>query len=215
MNNIIEVQNICRKFDDITVLYDFSMEIKEGSFTIIKGTSGSGKSTLLNILGLLDKADSGKVILFGEQNIKPFSKRAELMLRDKIGYLFQNFALIENESVSYNLKIAMSSEMNLNKKEKIDQALKEVGLEGYENKKIFKCSGGEQQRVAIARLLLKPCELILADEPTGSLDHENKIIVFNLLKKLQLMGKSIVVVTHDEDLMELGDQIIHLKKQYK
>lgn len=213
MNKIVELKHINKQFDDTCVLRDFTMEVKENSFTIIKGTSGSGKSTLLNLIGLLDKPDSGDVVLFGEKNIKPFSKKAELVLRNHIGYLFQNFALIENESVSYNLSIALSSKKDINKKKKIEQALIDVGLVDYANKKIFKCSGGEQQRIAIARLLLKPCELILADEPTGSLDHENKELVFELLKKLQKMGKTIIVVTHDEDLMRLGDQLISLNKE--
>ena len=117
------------------------------------GASGSGKSTILNIIGLLDKATSGDVILFGQKNIRPFSMKAEQMLKNKIGYLFQNFALIENETVANNLKLALEN-VRGNKKEKISAALKEVGLEGYENKKIFKCSGGEQQRAG--KLLKNP-----------------------------------------------------------
>ena len=107
------------------------------------------------------------------------------MLREKIGYLFQNFALVENETVEYNLKLALDN-IKADKKEKIKEVLKEVQLEGYENKKIYKCSGGEQQRVAIARLLLKQCDLILADEPTGSLDESNREIIIKLLKSCLL-----------------------------
>ncbi|WP_353739353.1 ATP-binding cassette domain-containing protein [Thomasclavelia cocleata] len=173
------------------------------------GVSGSGKSTLLNIIGLLDKADSGDVILFGEKNIKPFSRKAEKMLREKIGYLFQNFALVENETVEYNLKLALDN-IKADKKEKIKEVLKEVQLEGYENKKIYKCSGGEQQRVAIARLLLKQCDLILADEPTGSLDESNREIIIKLLKRMQDSGKTIVVVSHDPVFKDIADQIIYL-----
>ena len=97
-----------------------------------------------------------------------------------------------------------------NKSEKISNALKEVGLEGYEKKMIYKCSGGEQQRIAIARLLLKPCELILADEPTGSLDEENKKIIYTLLKMLQEKGKTIIVVSHDLELIKLADRTISI-----
>ena len=95
---------------------------------------------------------------------------------------------------------------------KIQNALAKVGLIGYEQKKVFECSGGEQQRIAIARLLLKPCELILADEPTGSLDENNKQEIFSLLKQLQASGKTIVVVTHDKELMEIADKVIVLEK---
>ena len=175
---------------------------------------GSGKSTILNIIGLLDKATSGDVILFGQKNIRPFSMKAEQMLKNKIGYLFQNFALIENETVVNNLKLALEN-VRGNKKEKISEALKEVGLEGYENKKIFKCSGGEQQRVAIARLLLKPCELILADEPTGSLDIKNREIVVKLLKNMQELGKTIIVVSHDPFFEEIADNVIDLNDTIK
>lgn len=120
--------------------------------------------------------------------------------------------MVENKTVGYNLKIALEN-LKVTKVEKermIRKALKEVGLEDYEYKNVYKCSGGEQQRIAIARLLLKPCELILADEPTGSLDHGNKMIVVKLLKKLHEAGKTIVMVTHDEELMAIGDNQVNL-----
>lgn len=206
---IVELENVSKSYGDKNVLNNLSFKIEEGTFNVIMGASGSGKSTILNIIGLLDKATSGDVILFGQKNIRPFSMKAEQMLKNKIGYLFQNFALIENETVANNLKLALEN-VRGNKKEKISVALKEVGLEGYENKKIFKCSGGEQQRVAIARLLLKPCELILADEPTGSLDIKNREIVVKLLKNMQEQGKTIIVVSHDPFFEEIADNIIDL-----
>ena len=148
--------------------------------------------------------------IFGNKNVKPFSRIASKLLRFKIGYLFQNFALLEDKSVEYNLMLGMENLKIRNKSEKISNALKEVGLEGYEKKMIYKCSGGEQQRIAIARLLLKPCELILADEPTGSLDEENKKIIYTLLKMLQEKGKTIIVVSHDLELIKLADRTISI-----
>jgi len=206
---IVELENVSKSYGDKNVLNNLSFKIEEGTFNVIMGASGSGKSTILNIIGLLDKATSGDVILFGQKNIRPFSMKAEQMLKNKIGYLFQNFALIENETVANNLKLALEN-VRGNKKEKISAALKEVGLEGYENKKIFKCSGGEQQRVAIARLLLKPCELILADEPTGSLDIKNREIVVKLLKNMQEQGKTIIIVSHDSFFEAIADNVIDL-----
>ena len=206
---IVELENVSKSYEDKNVLNNLSFKIEEGTFNVIMGASGSGKSTILNIIGLLDKATSGDVILFGQKNIRPFSMKAEQMLKNKIGYLFQNFALIENETVANNLKLALEN-VRGNKKEKISVALKEVGLEGYENKKIFKCSGGEQQRVAIARLLLKPCELILADEPTGSLDIKNREIVVKLLKNMQEQGKTIIIVSHDSFFEAIADNVIDL-----
>ncbi len=211
---IVELKNVSKSYGDKNVLNNLSTKIEEGTFNVIMGASGSGKSTILNIIGLLDKATSGDVILFGQKNIRPFSMKAEQMLKNKIGYLFQNFALIENETVVNNLKLALEN-VRGNKKEKISEALKEVGLEGYENKKIFKCSGGEQQRVAIARLLLKPCELILADEPTGSLDIKNREIVVKLLKNMQELGKTIIVVSHDPFFEEIADNVIDLNDTIK
>lgn len=211
---IVELKNVSKSYGDKNVLNNLSTKIEEGTFNVIMGASGSGKSTILNIIGLLDKATSGDVILFGQKNIRPFSMKAEQMLKNKIGYLFQNFALIENETVANNLKLALEN-VKGNKKEKISEALKEVGLEGYENKKIFKCSGGEQQRVAIARLLLKPCELILADEPTGSLDIKNREIVVKLLKNMQELGKTIIVVSHDSFFKEIADDVIDLSDTIK
>lgn len=212
METVLEVKNIKKSYDDIKVLDNFSLIIHKQEFVGIKGTSGAGKSTLLNILGLLDTQDKGDIILFEECNVKPFSRKAEKLLKHKIGYLFQNFALLDNETVYKNMYMAIAHHNIKQKQEKISKALEEVGLAGYEQKKVCECSGGEQQRIAIARLLIKPCELILADEPTGSLDLENKKIIFSLLKKLQNMGKTLVVVTHDEELLEVVDRVIEICK---
>ena len=128
---IVELENVSKSYGDKNVLNNLSFKIEEGTFNVIMGASGSGKSTILNIIGLLDKATSGDVILFEQKNIRPFSMKAEQMLKNKIGYLFQNFALIENKTVANNLKLALEN-VRGNKKEKISVALKEVGLEGYE-----------------------------------------------------------------------------------
>lgn len=212
MAAIVKIENLNKTYKEKIVFNKFNLDIEEGRFTIISGASGSGKSTFLNIIGLLDKKTSGDITLFNQKNVPPFSKKAELLLRDKIGYLFQNYALVENKTVGYNLEIALENVKGTKaeKERMIGKALKEVGLEGYEDKNVYKCSGGEQQRIAIARLLLKPCELILADEPTGSLDYGNKMMVVELLKKLHENGKTIVMVTHDEELMAVGDTHINL-----
>lgn len=208
---IIKVDNITKSFGEHVIFRDFSLQVEQGELLAVEGKSGSGKSTLLNMLGLLDKQDSGDIFLFGEKNIRPFTRKAETYLKYKIGYLFQNFALLENETVMYNMLLAVEHHKLENKKEKVLTALEQVGLKGYENKKIYKCSGGEQQRISIARLLIKPCELVLADEPTGSLDKENKEVVFTLLKQLQTMGKTIVVVSHDPDLIQIADRVVTIK----
>lgn len=207
---LLHVQHLKKAFGDHVIFDDFSMSVHQGEFIAIAGKSGSGKSTLLNMLGLLDTPDDGDITLFTEKNVKPFSRKAEKLLKYHIGYLFQNFALLEQETVYYNLYLSIEHHAEKNKREKIANALEQVGLAGYERKQICKCSGGEQQRIAIARLLIKPCELVLADEPTGSLDNENKMVVFRLLKQLQEMGKTLIIVSHDPDLLAIADRVISL-----
>ncbi|HDR7315179.1 TPA: ATP-binding cassette domain-containing protein, partial [Bacillus cytotoxicus] len=125
-------------------------------------------------------------------------------------YLFQNYALIENETVEKNLLIALKYQPHMNKREKIKAALQEVNLVGYEKKKIFELSGGEQQRIALARILIKKCNYVFADEPTGNLDEKNRDQVFDLLKKMNDNGKTVVFVTHDLQLAEKAKRIIHI-----
>ncbi len=208
---ILNVENLKKSYGSHVVLNEFDLNLKPDAITLIMGPSGCGKSTLLNIVGLLDTYDSGKVSLFGKPSPKPFSSKATKLLRDKIGYLFQNYALVDQKSVKYNLSIALEH-VKGNKKEMISDALDKVGLKGFEDKKIFECSGGEQQRIAIARLLLKPCELVLCDEPTGSLDGNNKETVMNLLLMLKNQGKTLAIVTHDEDLKEIADHVLYMEK---
>ncbi len=211
---ILNMQSINKQFDSQTVLKDFSLKVEENEFLVILGKSGCGKSTLLNIIGLLDKPDSGEITIFNQQNVKPFTKNANKLLRNKIGYLFQNFALLEDKTVEENMLLCLEHTPG-NKEELIKDALTQVGLFGYEDKKIYKCSGGEQQRVALARLLIKPCELILADEPTGSLDKDNKKIVLDLLAKLNQDGKTVIVVTHDEEVKKYAKRILYLDRERK
>ena len=180
---IIKLQDINKSYGNKKVLTNLSLSINEGEFVAITGESGKGKSTVLNILGLLEEASSGKLILDGMENLKPNSSKSMKAIREKISYLFQNFALVDEETVKHNLEFALKY-VGISKKEKnekIRTALISVGLGGYEERKIYELSGGEQQRVAIARVILKPSKIVLADEPTGSLDDGNVKIVLGLL----------------------------------
>lgn len=197
--SVIEVTKLNKAYEDKIIFHDFSMSVEEGEMLAICGESGCGKTTLLNIIGLLENFDSGDVVVQGHKNVKPNSREATQLLRESISYLFQNFALVEDETVKFNLMLALHyvEASGQEKDEQIRQALSAVGLEGYEDKRIYHLSGGEQQRVAIARCLLKPSDIILADEPTGSVDPHNREIIMNLIKEMNRNSKTVVVVTHD------------------
>lgn len=206
---MVELLNIHKSYEGRVVLNNFSLTINDGEFIVVTGPSGCGKSTLLNILGLLEKSDSGQIIIDEEVIPSPRCRKATKILREKISYLFQNFALIDEETVFNNLILALRY-VKGNKKKLITEALSRVGLEGYEHKKIYQLSGGEQQRVAIARLLLKPGEIILADEPTGSLDRDNRDLIIRMLQNLNRDGKTVLIVTHDQEIAMKAGRVIHL-----
>lgn len=212
MNKICEISGLSKHFGEHHVLKEISLSIQEGEMVAITGKSGSGKTTLLNTIGMLEKPDSGNIRLFGESLPSPGSARARQLLRKKISYLFQNFALIDNASLDTNLEIALTySEKKRAEKKRLKQdALSLVGLDLSLKQKIHELSGGEQQRVAIARILLKPCNLVLADEPTGSLDSNNRDSILRLLKTLNESGKTLVIVTHDHAVAQCCDRIINL-----
>lgn len=209
---IIKLESINKSYGDRKILKNFSLSINDGEFVAITGESGKGKSTILNILGLLEDIDDGKFKIDGMENIKVNSSKSNKVIREKISYLFQNFALVDEETVKYNLSLSLRY-VKISKKEKNDKiknALKAVGLCGYEDRKIYELSGGEQQRVAIARVMLKPSKIVLADEPTGSLDEANVRLILDLLKQLNKDGKTIIIVTHDKYVANECDRVINL-----
>lgn len=213
--NIIKLNNITKTYGNNTVLNRFSMEVETGDFIAITGPSGCGKSTLLNIIGMIESFDSGTYEIYDAVNPKVDSEECIQILRNKISYLFQNFALVNEKTVAYNLEIALHfvKASKCQKKELMKNALNKVGLDGFENKKVFQLSGGEQQRVALARIMLKPSELILADEPTGSLDMGNRDNIMTILTQLNKEGKTIIIVTHDPSIVECAKKVIYLEKQ--
>ena len=207
---IVRINNLRKKYKDKQIFNGLNLIIMKGQITTIFGPSGVGKATLLNIIGALESFDDGDIKLFGMNAPKINSKQSMLLRREKISYLFQNFGLIDDQSIKKNLEIACQY-MHISKKEKqlkINKALQAVGIELDIKTKIYKLSGGEQQRIAIARLLLKPSELILADEPTGSLDFKNRNFIIQ--EMLNLKGKTIVIVTHDPEFKKISDNIVNL-----
>lgn len=209
---IIRFDNVGKRYKDKKVFDNLNMQIREGEMVSIIGKSGIGKSTLLNIMGLIDTNTEGDFFIFDKKNIDINSKDAMLLRRKKIGYLFQNFALIEDESVYDNLLIALkyAKMTKQEKNDRIEEALNQVNLVQSKNQKIYKLSGGEQQRIAIARLILKESVLILADEPTGSLDEENRNMIISFLKEFNKEGKTIVIVTHDKYVASECKRVINI-----
>lgn len=202
---MIEGKSITKRFGNLVIFDGLDFIINKGDFVCFSGPSGCGKTTLLNIIGLLEPIDSGKLLINGKEYIT--NKQKLEYYRSEVGFLFQNFALIENKTVKQNLEIISKkyrTECN------ITEVLKKVGLEEKIDSKIYTLSGGEQQRIALARLFLKKSNIILADEPTGSLDSKNAEIVMSLLFNLNKMGKTIILVTHDENIKEKARKVIEL-----
>lgn len=211
--NIIELKNVSKSYDGRKIIDNLTISIPENSLVAITGKSGSGKSTILNMIGLLERIDSGSIKINGNNIPNINSSKATMLRRKTINYLFQSYALISDITVLDNLMIAMEF-LDLSKKEKndeIDKVLRDLDIFILKNKKVNTLSGGEQQRVALARCILKPGNLILADEPTGSLDPKMAEIVFELIKYLRdKYNKTVIIVTHDILLANKADFIVDL-----
>lgn len=214
MNNFVEVSNISKSFGGRAVLKNISLQVPEGSSLAIIGKSGSGKSTLLNIIGLLESADSGSLLLGGVPAPRVHSRQAMLLRRNTINYLFQSFALIPSQTVMQNILLGMEyvHQSKNQKNRRIIETLQQLSIEHLAHQKVATLSGGEQQRVAMARCLLKPGNLILADEPTGSLDRELAMVAMTEMLDLHRQyGKTLLLVTHDPEVAQLCDRVLELK----
>ena len=215
MKTFLQVDALNKSFGSNTVLYNISFEIESGESVALVGPSGCGKSTLLNIIGLLETLDSGTINLEGKTYPSINSKKATLMRRIEINYLFQSFALINDWKVSKNLLLALQY-TKLSKQEQerlIRTALENYGIGEKFDAVVNELSGGEKQRVAIARAMIKPGNLILADEPTGSLDKAMATIVIDsLLDSVHANHKTLLMVTHDMGIAQRCDRIIKLPK---
>ena len=215
MKTFLQVDALNKSFGSNTVLHNISFEIESGESVALVGPSGCGKLTLLNIIGLLETLDSGTINLEGKTYPSINSKKATLMRRTEINYLFQSFALINDWKVSKNLLLALQY-TKLSKQEQerlIRTALENYGIGEKFDAVVNELSGGEKQRVAIARAMIKPGNLILADEPTGSLDKAMATIVIDsLLGSVHANHKTLLMVTHDMGIAQRCDRIIELPK---
>lgn len=211
----LELVNITKKFDEVVIFNDFNLSVKPGEFLIISGRSGSGKSTLLNMIGFLDEKYQGEIRYNNVVNTSGRMRRS--MLSNDISFIFQDFGLIDNKTVIENLTIVKSLKKlkSTDREEKIRNVLNEVGLHDVSHIPVCQLSGGEQQRVAVAKAILKESKLILADEPVASLDENNALVVMDLLAKLNRDGVTILLVTHQKEIFSYGNRIIYLADDRK
>ena len=218
MSSLIKLKDINKYYrvgkEKFHVLKSLNIDIEEGDFVMIMGKSGSGKTTLLNVLAFLDKFDDGSYF-FNYENVSNLNENQRSIFRNKhIGFIFQQFNLIETLNIYQNIELPLIYDGKLNKSEReniIKEKLKQVGLLDKIKSMPLQLSGGQQQRVAIARSLVNNPKLIFADEPTGALDSETSTDIMNLLKDLNNQGKTIIMVTHDADLIKYATKVIRLK----
>lgn len=208
--NLLELKDISKIYGNVKALQNINLEVSQGEWLAIMGPSGSGKTTLMNIIGCMDKPSNGSVILDGTNISKENAKSLTNIRRDKIGLIFQQFHLINYLTALENVMVAQYYHSMPDEKEAL-QALERVGLADRARHLPSQLSGGEQQRVCIARALINYPMLILADEPTGNLDETNENIVLDIFKQLHKDGSTIVVVTHDPEVAEEAQRTVVLE----
>ncbi|MFD0250207.1 ABC transporter ATP-binding protein [Streptomyces sp. NPDC127113] len=206
---MIEIVKLAKTFGSRTLWSDVTVDIDRGRMLALVGPSGSGKSTLLNCLGLLDRPTAGAILHDGADITRFGRQEARRFRRDVLGYLFQNYALIDNATVADNLEVARARRRSRRSHTGVGVAgaLDRVGLAGREREKVHRLSGGEQQRVALARLIVKEPSLVLADEPTGALDHANADVVIDVLREMSDAGCAVVIATHDDRVRDRCDSV--------
>ncbi|HED6594179.1 TPA: ABC transporter ATP-binding protein [Campylobacter coli] len=210
MKELIQIKNLCKEFGKVKALDNINLNIYKGEWLAIMGPSGSGKSTLLNILSLMDNPSSGKYILDNE-DLEQINEEQKITLRrEKIGLIFQQFHLIPYLSALENVMLSQYYHSSVDE-EDAKAVLEKVGLSHRLSHLPSQLSGGEQQRVCIARALINNPEILLADEPTGNLDEANEKIVLETLQKLKNEGKTIVLITHNPELAKFADRTLILQ----
>lgn len=208
---MIKLENVEKYYGEHKVLKGINLIVQKGEFISVMGSSGSGKSTLLNLIGGMDRPEKGAVIVNGE-NISEFTdEKLTLYRRKKIGFIFQFFNLLPNITVFENISMPLLLNGSEDR-EKVLQYIKRINLDGKEDKYPYQLSGGEQQRVSIARALIHKPEIILADEPTGSLDSETGGRIMDLVQELtEEINNTVILVTHESYIAEYADRIVRIK----
>ena len=213
---MIELQHIWKQFGSRIIFSDLNLNFQSGIVYALIGDSGCGKTTLLNMLAKLETFDKGEIV-YKEKSLT--SLKNEEFYRNELGYLFQNFGLLESQTIRENLELGLIGKKQNKKQEKerlLLQALQAVRLDYLSlNQKIYELSGGEAQRVALAKIILKNPPLILADEPTASLDPKNSKEIMEILLELRNANRTIIIATHNPSIWKMADQVIHLSQDGK
>ncbi len=206
---MIIAKNLIKKYDTTCALKDASFTIEKGEWVNIMGPSGSGKTTLLNLIGCLDSPTSGSLLVNGVETTKLSQKERTRFRRENIGLVFQQFHMIPHLTALENVMIAQYFH-SIEDESEAKEALVRVGMEQRLHHLPSQLSGGEQQRVCIARALINQPGIILADEPTGNLDKKNEEAILDIFRELHSEGRTIVIVTHNPEIGEIGDKIIQI-----
>lgn len=214
----ITVTQACKSYETshytVKAVNHANLSAESGEAVAIVGPSGSGKSTLLNIIGLILKPDSGSVAVGGEEVLSMNDRRCSAFRNASFGYIVQDFALLDDETVYHNIRIPLLYNRQIKRREhkpRIREIAQKLDISDKLNRKAGKLSGGERQRVAIARAIVCDQPIILADEPTGSLDAANKSNVMDILMRLcKESGKTLIIVTHDPSIAERCDRIVQM-----
>lgn len=208
--SLLEIKNVSKIYGLLKALDNVNLTVENGEWLAIMGPSGSGKSTMMNIIGCMDKPSLGEVILDGVDIAKESGKKLTEIRRDKIGLIFQQFHLVNYLTAVENVMVSQYYHSMPDEKEALE-ALERVGLKDRAKHLPSQLSGGEQQRVCIARALINHPEIILADEPTGNLDEANENIVIDIFKQLHRQGTTLIVVTHDPEVAEVAQRTVVLE----
>ena len=208
--DLLELKDISKVYGTLKALQNINLTVRQGEWLAIMGPSGSGKTTMMNIIGCMDKPSGGQVILDGVNISRESARGLTTIRRDKIGLIFQQFHLVNYLTALENVMVAQYYHSMPDEREAME-ALDRVGLTDRAKHLPSQLSGGEQQRVCIARALINYPALILADEPTGNLDEANEQIVIDIFKRLHAEGSTIIVVTHDPEVAEDAQRTIVLE----
>ena len=212
-DSMIELQHIWKQFGSRIIFSDLNLNFQSGMVYALIGDSGCGKTTLLNMLAKLETFDKGEIVYKGKSLT---SLKNEEFYRNELGYLFQNFGLLESQTIRENLELGLIGKKKNKKQEKerlLLQALQAVRLDYLSlNQNIYELSGGEAQRIALAKIILKDPPLILADEPTASLDPKNSKEIMEILLELRNANRTIIIATHNPSIWKMADQVIRLSK---